>query len=375
MSKTLADDMGQTRLLSLDVLRGLTVMGMILVNATAGLAGPQLEVFPALLHATWDGLTIADVVFPGFLMMMGVAVPMALKGRTSLDATTAGKIFWRAARLVLIGFILSNLWWAMDPSASAIRPWGVLQRIGIVYGVCSILFLTLGPKTRMGLIVAILALYWPLSLIPALDGLPNDIWEKGQNFVASVDRVIAAPYNYVKGPAGYDPEGLLGTLPAIAHGLIGVAIGEFLLKRPETRSAGRLAVAGAVMLAAGIAWGFVFPVIKDIWSSSFVLVTCGITTLALAGLHATIDRRGTNAERFWIAVPLSFGINAIAAYVWHMLLAVMGMPAWGAWTAFYRWAEPVVGSPVAALIPVAIFIALVWLPMDYLRRRNWIIKV
>ncbi|RZJ95875.1 MAG: DUF1624 domain-containing protein [Brevundimonas sp.] len=367
--------MGQTRLLSLDVLRGITVMGMILVNATAGLASPQVEVFPLLLHARWDGLTIADTVFPGFLMMMGVAVPMALKGRTGLGGGTGGKIFWRAARLILIGFILSNLWWAMDPASSEWRLWGVLQRIGIVYGVCSILFLSLGPKLRLGLIAAILLLYWPLTLIPALDGLPNDIWERGHNFVASVDRVLTAPHNYVKGPEGYDPEGLLGHLPAIAHGLIGVAIGEFLLKRPETKSAGMLAVAGAAMLVAGIAFGFIFPVVKDIWSSSFVLVTCGITTLALAGLHATIDKPGVNPNAFWVAVPLSFGINAIAAYVWHELLAVMGMPAWGAMTAPYRWLEPVVGSPIAALVPVAIFIALVWAPMDYLRRKRWIIKV
>lgn len=363
------------RLTSLDVLRGLTVIGMILVNATAGLSSPQLEVFPVLLHAKWDGLTLADLVFPGFLMMMGVAVPMALRNAGGLDKALGGKIFWRTARLFLIGLFLSNMWWLMDPAASEWRLWGVLQRIGIVYGVCSLLFLTTSARVRLGLIVAILVLYWPLTLIPALDGLPNDIWEKGHNFVASVDRVFTGVHNYVKGPAGYDPEGLLGHLPAIAHGLIGVAIGEFLLKRPEPGSSRTLAVAGIGMLVAGCAWGFLFPVVKDIWSSSFVLVTCGITTTALAALHWLIDKPGVRTDRIWITFPLAFGVNAIAAYVLHELLAVMSILSWGAVTAPYRWAEPLVGSPVAALIPVIIFILLVWWPMDYLRRRNWIIKV
>ena len=126
------------------------------------------------------------------------------------------------------------------------------------------------------------------------------------------------------------------------------------------------------MLAFGCAWGFVFPVVKDIWSSSFVLVTSGVTTLALAGLHAWLDR--TDRHPKWlIAFPLAFGVNAIAAYVLHALAGPM--VGWRPLFAPFEMARPVIGEPAAALIPIALFIAVIWLCMAYLHRRNWIIRV
>ncbi|WKL56957.1 heparan-alpha-glucosaminide N-acetyltransferase domain-containing protein [Asticcacaulis sp. ZE23SCel15] len=369
------------RLISLDVLRGLTVIGMILVNATAGMKyGQNAEVYPLLLHAHWDGLMIADVVFPAFLMMVGVSIPMALdrtRQLSGLNRDQALKIFWRTFRLFLIGFILANLWWFSALSETTWRFWGVLQRIGLVYGGCAVLFFLCSPKVRIGIIVAILALYWPLTLAPALDGLPNDIWQRGHNFVASVDRIMfgAGNHNYVKGPEGYDPEGLLGTLPALAHGLIGVAIGEYLLGRKGKNSALPLLGAGVAMLAVGIGWAFVFPVIKDIWSSTFVLVTCGITTICLAGIHAVLDTdaKPNAAGTALVNIPLAFGINAIASYVLHDLAA--GMVGWQLTLLPYHAAKPLIGEAAAALIPVILFIAFIWLCMDYLRRKKWIIKV
>jgi predicted acyltransferase len=365
------------RLLSLDVLRGLTVVGMILVNSMAGMKwGAEADVYPLLLHASWDGLMLADLVFPGFLMMVGVAIPLAAANVRDGAAGQRGVILGRAARLFVLGFLLSNLYWFADFSSGDWRLFGVLQRIGLVYGACALLFLACGPRVRLGIIAAILVLYWPLSLLPALDGLANDIWMRGHNFVASVDRVLlgAGNHNYVKGPEGYDPEGLLGTLPAIAHGLIGVAIGEYLLRRPAG-SARTLALAGAAMLALGIAWGFVFPVIKDIWSSSFVLVTCGITTLALAGLHAWLDRDmpPQGATRWFVLFGTGFGINAIAAYVIHQLSA-----AWVTWDLTLVPFEAVrgtLGDGIASFIPVALYIGFIWLCVEYLRRRKWIIKI
>lgn len=354
-------------------------MGMILVNSMAGMKyGAEAQVFPLLLHAHWDGLMLADLVFPGFLMMVGVAIPLALSNAKATGAEKQnGAILARAARLFVLGFILSNLYWFADFSTGAWRLFGVLQRIGLVYGACALLFLACGPKVRLGIIAAILVLYWPLSLLPALDGLqPTDIWARGHNFVASVDRMLlgAGNHNYVTGPEGYDPEGLLGTLPAIAHGLIGVAIGEYLLGRP-THSARSLALAGAGMLAAGVAWGFVFPVIKDIWSSSFVLVTCGITTLALAGLHAWLDggaeHRG--ATRAFVLFGTAFGVNAIAPYVIHQLSAPM--PTWQIMLVPFQATRATLGDGLASFLPVILYIAFIWLCVEYLRRRKWIIKI
>jgi predicted acyltransferase len=363
------------RLLSLDMMRGLAVMGMILVNSMAGLAS-EGKVFPLLLHAHWDGLTIADVVFPMFLMMVGVSIPLSLRNANGLSGDESRRILWRTFRLILLGWILTNFWWVQDFSASSWRLFGVLQRIGLVYGACAFLFLLCSPRTRLVLLALILILYWPLTLLPALDGLPNDIWQRGHNFVASVDRVLlgAGNHNYVQGPEGYDPEGLLGTLPAIAQGLIGVAVGEYLLQRRD-RGVQRLALAGAAMLAAGIVWGFVFPVIKDIWSSSFVLVTCGISILTLAFLHWIYDRGhaldGVRKAGAFIVLP--FGVNAIAAYVLHQVTG--SMLGWDLLLQPYRAASGAVGPELAAFIPVAMYIFAIWLAMYYLWKKRWIIKI
>ena len=207
-----------------------------------------------------------------------------------------------------------------------------------------------------------------------MDGLPNDIWVRGHNFVGSVDRVLLGDHVYVKGPEGYDPEGLLGTLPAIAHGLIGVAIGEFL-RRSKQLQLRPLVVAGLAMLIAGGLWSLAFPVVKDIWSSSFVLVTCGITTLLLAGLLAAFDQGQpiTGWRKIAAIILLPFGMNAIAAYVLHEVAG--SMLGWDLLLVPYGEARSVVAPEVAAFIPVLLFIAFIWACMNYLRRRNWMIKV
>jgi predicted acyltransferase len=363
------------RLVSLDLLRGLAVVGMILVNEMAGMQG-EGRVYPTLLHSHWQGLTLADVVFPAFLLMVGVSIPLSLRreaGQRPIPREVYSRILRRSARLILLGLILSNLWWLMDFRASSWRLFGVLQRIGLVYAACALMFLWLRQRTRLVVAAAILLLYWPLTLIPCVDGAPTDLWVRGHNFVGSVDRVLLGDHNYVQGPAGYDPEGLLGTLPAIAQGLIGVAIGEYLLRDRDSRVR-TLAVAGLAMLAAGMAWGFVFPVVKDIWSSSFVLVTSGIATLALAGLSALFDGRPSNGVRRVAGLAiLPFGVNAIAAYVLHEVAG--GMLGWDVLQQPYRKLSPVVGTELAAFVPVGLFLLFIWLCMFYLWRRKWIIRI
>ena len=358
------------RLVSLDLLRGLAVIGMILVNEMAGMAPP---VFPLLLHSHWDGLTIADVVFPSFLFMVGVSIPLAFKSKERVDYSA---ILWRSLRLILLGFILSNIFWFSQFSSGSWRLFGVLQRIGIVYGVCAIMFLKVSPRARLIVAAAILLLYWPLTYIPTLDGVPTDLWQRGMNFVGSVDRVLLGAGNhiYVPGPHGYDPEGLLGTLPAIAQGLIGVAVGEYVLRTERSERLRTLAIAGAALLVIGIVWGFLFPVVKDIWSSTFVLVTCGIAMLLLAGLSAGFDGKPmTGGRRIVEVIVLPFGMNAIAAYTLHeVAYSVLG---WDLLQAPYRQLKPTVGPEVAAFVPVLLFIAFIWLAMFYLWRKRWLIRI
>ncbi|MEI9903948.1 MAG: hypothetical protein WDN06_08180 [Asticcacaulis sp.] len=227
---------------------------------------------------------------------------------------------------------------------------------------------------RLGIVAALLLLYWPLALLPQLDAGATDIWTRGHNFIGSFDRVMfgAGHHNYVDGPDGYDPEGLLGTIPAIAHGLIGVAVGEFLAKNRGKSASTKLAIAGAVMLAVGCAWGFVFPVIKDIWSSTFVLVTCGLTTIVLAGLHVLLDN-GKEPKNWLVLFPMAFGLNAIVAYVLDELC--WAVPQWNLIDLPYQWLKDAIYQPVAAVIPVLLYILLLWVALDYLRRQKWIVKI
>lgn len=367
MPRATTDTAKPERLVSLDLLRGLAVIGMIIVNEMAGMEPP---VFPLLLHSHWDGLTIADVVFPGFLFMVGASIPLSLRRKEDADYS---RILWRVLRLLLLGFILSNLFWFSKFDSGSWRLFGVLQRIGLVYGACAVMFLKLSPRTRLIVAAAILLLYWPLTLIPTLDGVPTDLWLRGRNFVGSVDRVLLGAGNhiYVPGPEGYDPEGLLGTLPAIAQGLIGVAVGEYLLRSRERKP---LWIAGAAMLLVGIGWGFVFPVVKDIWSSTFVLVTSGIALLTLVALAVLFDGKPmTGGRRIVEVLVLPFGMNAIAAYTLHEVC--WSLLGWDLLQLPYRALRPGIGPQLAAFAPVLLFLAFIWLCMFYLWRRRWLIRI
>ena len=360
------------RLISLDLLRGLAVIGMILVNEMSGMEskGP---VFPILLHSNWSGLTLADVVFPAFLFMVGASIPLSLK---PAESSLYSRILFRTARLLLLGFVLSNLFWLSKFSGGSWRLFGVLQRIGLVYCACAFMFLTLGPKTRLIVAGAILVLYWPLCLLPSLDGLPNDIWSRGHNFVGSVDRFLlgVGDHIYVHGRDGYDPEGLLGTLPAIAQGLIGVAVGEYLLRSERSDRLRTFALAGALMLVVGIAWGTIFPVVKDIWSSTFVLVTSGISLLALSLLGYAFEGRPSNRFRNSAEiVVLPFGTNAIAAYTLHMV--AWSLLGWDLIQLPYVMLLPSLGPKLASFGPVFLFLAFIWLCMFYLWQKRWLIRI
>ena len=197
------------RLSSLDMLRGLTVIGMIIVDPMGALS-PEwtntANVFAQLCHSRWAGLTIADVMFPAFLIMVGVSVPLAARSTPDEPLSVMGrKISARAARLAIVGFVLMNLAWFQDFSSGDWRLLGALQRIALVYAASAFLAMLLPPRARAVLIVAILALYWPLALLQPLDGGALDLMVRGQNFISSVDRVLLAPHIYVHGPDGFDP--------------------------------------------------------------------------------------------------------------------------------------------------------------------------
>jgi predicted acyltransferase len=356
------------RLPSLDLLRGLTVLGMILVNATEGVSHYDAPVFGLLLHADWAGFTLADAVFPAFILMVGVSIAISSRG----DSPDVARILGRALRLVLLGLLLSNLFWLYDFETYMPRLPGVLQRIGIVYAVTALLYPLTGWRTRAALAGAVLLLYWPLCLIPAPDGLPTDLWAPGHNFVSWFDRRVLGTFAFVGGPAGYDPEGLLSTVPTIAEALIGTLAGDWLRRgRPVVETARTMAAVALALVAAGLLWGLALPIAKDFWTSSYVCLSAGVTLLLLAAFHLRYDRQARPVRRG--SLLGSFGRNAIAAYTLHELTAFI--LTGDAMQRPFLWLRPFLGTQLAALAPVLLFTLMIWRPIAAMDRRGWYLKI
>ena len=353
------------RIVSLDFLRGLTVIGMIVVNAAAGL---QRFPIPApFLHAHWIGLTLADLVFPAFIFILGVSIAVSLPSGI-LDRATAGRIVGRAARLIALGLLLTNLYWLADYEANVFRWGGVLQRIGLVFLIVAPLHLLFSTRALMIVVVGVLIGYSALCFLPVPDGTGVDLRIAGANFVAWVDRAVLGMHTYVRGPLGYDPEGLLSTLPAIAQGCLGVIAGRQLAAAGSMR---RFPMAGAGLALLGLLLAWVIPVSKDLWSASFVLVTSGLTLALLGLLHEWLDVRGARLPLTQLGV--AFGVNAIAAYVLHYVTA--SVLNWKTMDAAYHLGSAVVGSQAAFIVPIAIFLAGIAWAMRSLQRRGWVIRI
>jgi predicted acyltransferase len=300
------------RLTSLDVFRGITIAGMILVNNGGG-GGT----YAPLKHATWDGWTPTDLVFPFFLLIVGVAIPFSLGNRKTRGTDTFGLIFRIARRALVIfgiGLILNGF---PNYELAKFRIPGVLQRIALCYLCGAIIELFANTKVKIAITACLLLGYWALMSLVAAPGYePGDLSRKG-NLAAAVDRAILTPdHLYKKGndPEGsYDPEGPLSTLPAIATTLIGMLAGGWLRsdRSGYEKNAG-LFFAGWFGVVLGWVWSAGFPINKALWTSSFVLLTAGLGLQLLAVCYWLIDLKGIKR---WATPFLIFGTNAIAAYV------------------------------------------------------------
>jgi predicted acyltransferase len=364
------------RVLALDALRGVTVVGMIAVNAAGFLhSDGGYPAFPALLHSEWAGFSLADAVFPSFIFMVGASIGFSVRDPRALsDDVRAGAyqtLFWRAMRLLALGFVVCNLFWLQTPDGYQARYCGVLQRIGLVYFAAGLLFLATGPRTRAVVAGVLLLAYWPLTLLPFPDGSTR-LDATGLNFVSWLERSWLGVHAYVKGPHGYDPEGLLSTLPAIAQALMGVAAAEWMKRRGPTAAAiGTLVLAGLISVALGLAWSGVFPPVKALWTSSFVLISTGPPLILLALFWWLLDAKRIRPPG--LDILLAFGANAILAYVIHEVGSVV--LEWSGVRAIWSFAARFGRPETATLLPVALFVALVWLPIGALYRRKIFVRI
>lgn len=300
------------RLLSLDVLRGLTVAGMILVNNGYG------ESFEMLGHSKWNGMTPCDLVFPFFLFIMGISCYLSLsKNSFTPTAPVLRRVVKRTILLFAIGLFINWFDNAIEGDLLCfghLRIWAVMQRIALCYFFVSLFALYANHRYTIPAIVVLLAVY--TLLLTVGNGYAEDA---STNILAQVDlKLFGYDHLYHKSPV--DPEGLLGTISSVAHVLIGFYCGK-LIKQKETIEQKALAVfvIGTVCVIAGYLLTYGLPLNKRIWSPSYVLVTCGLAAL-LQALLINGERNG-NSDK-WTVFRV-FGVNALALYVASELLAIL----------------------------------------------------
>ncbi len=367
------------RLLSLDVFRGLTIAGMILVNNP----GSWSYIYAPLKHAEWHGWTPTDLVFPFFLFIVGVAITYSIGGKVERGDSQKRLVLGvlrRSSILFGLGLFLNGFpFFPLDKILNLRIP-GVLQRIAICFLFASLIYI----KTKVrGLVIwniALLALYWLLmKFIPVPGFGAGDLSAEG-NLEGYVDVLILRSHIY---RPTYDPEGLLSTLPAIATTLTGILTG-YWLKSPVNMAerVNGMLIAGIVLVGAGKFMDLWFPINKSIWTSSYVIFTTGAALLFLGVAYWFIDLQGYRA---WAKPFIIFGSNAIAVFVGSGILArLMNLINWTTAegtqidlktyiykTFFVSWAGELNGS-----LGFAIAYILLWLiPMTILYRKKIFIKV
>jgi predicted acyltransferase len=361
------------RLLSLDVFRGLTIAAMTLVNNP----GDWGHIYTPLEHSVWNGCTPTDLVFPFFLFMVGVAIVYAMESK-KVNGAGHGKILLsalrRAAILILITYATQLIFrWNFD--IGHLRLPGVLPRIALVYFICTVLYLKTPQKTRDWIFVGVLIGYYIIMTFIPVPGVGYANLEPETNMGAWIDRLILTPDHLWRSSHTWDPEGLLGTLPAIATGLFGIRVGTWLKRkdRDDSVKVSWLFTYGAIAVIAGLFWGLFFPINKALWTSPFVLYTGGLATIGLAMCFWLIDVQGYKRFTYPFVV---FGTNAITAYVLSGFiphyLNLIHIGKGNIYTTFFApFFSPVNASLVSALFMVIIL----WLVMWILYRKKIFIKI
>jgi predicted acyltransferase len=391
------------RLLSLDVFRGMTVAGMLLVNDP----GTWSAIFPPLEHAEWNGWTPTDLIFPFFLFIVGITTYLSLSARRARgddDSAIVRQILRRGLIIYLLGFAMALFpfyqWGTIDsiPHAAAwdrilfriehVRILGVLPRIAIVYVCAALLTLKTTVKQQVITIAALLFGYWfAMTLIP----VPGEnvigallLHTKDRNLAAYLDRAILGTNHTWIGSVTFDPEGPMSTIPAIATAMLGVLTGRWIAQRDKQlleRVVGIFA-AGSIGMMFGLMWNWSFPINKNLWTSSYVIFTAGMACVALATIMWIVDYCNV---KWWTKPFVVFGVNPIVAFVGSGVLARLIYTLWhvsyngkvvAVQDAIYQivflpWLPPRVAS-----LAFAISFVLLWYGiLTVLYRRNIILKV
>lgn len=376
----MAEEINSGRLVSLDVFRGITIAGMVLVNNP----GTWSAIYSPLKHAEWHGITPTDYVFPFFLFIVGVAIPLAL-GKRIESGTVTKDVYLKILRRTAIIFLL-GLFLAAFPffEFSTLRIPGVLQRIAVCYLIVSLLFIHLDWKKLTVVSFVLLFAYWALMTLISVPGCAvTTIDDKACNLAAYLDRLILTEDHLWKQSKVFDPEGILSTIPAIVTTISGVLTGIWLKKdKTSYEKVSGLFFFGIVLVAAGWAWNFFFPFNKSLWTSSYVVYTSGLAVCFLGFCYWLIDIK---EYKKWAKPFVIFGVNALALFVGSGLMAktlglikvtgaegkTVSLQKWIYDSVFMPFFEPVNASLLFAISFILFWLFLMWL----LYRKRIYIKI
>jgi predicted acyltransferase len=375
------------RLLSLDVFRGVTIAGMLLVNDP----GSWGAIYPPLEHSAWNGWTPTDVIFPFFLFIVGVTTHLSLSSRRAHGATDREivlQVLRRGGIIILLGWLMAGFPYYPLTRITAIRFGGVLPRIGVCYMAGALLTMKTTLKQQIVILAVLLYGYWFLQTLVPVPGYGEIgallLNRPEATLSAWLDRtVLGLPHLWV-GSQTWDPEGILSTVPAIGTVILGVFTGRWLTRKDvpiEARLNG-IFVAGAIAMAVGMMWNWSFPINKNLWTSSYVMFTGGMAAITLAACVWIIDVK----EIRWGTRPfVIYGTNPILAYVgsgvmariiYSLIQVSYGGRTVSLETAIYEAAFASWLNPRNASLAFAVCIVLFWLGiLTVLYRRKIFLKV
>lgn len=344
------------RFASLDMFRGATIFLMIVVN-TAGAGQP----FTQLVHAPWIGFTLADLVYPSFLFAVGNAMSFALT-RPMPNGVFLRRLFKRAALIFLLGFLMywypfvthaADGSWAVKPCAET-RVTGVLQRIALCYLLAGLLARYLSPRWLLVAAVALVGAHWAI-----LSGFsaPGEAFGRYRNAGTLLDLWLIGPDHLYRKDHGFDPEGLLGTMPATANVIAGYLAGRAIQRwGKHAATVARMALIGAGLVVVALLLAPVLPIAKKLWTGSFVLLTVGLDMILLGATIFAVEVKGVRVGRDFLQM---LGRNPLAIYLFSELLVVtielvhvrpgVGLYRWIGETWFQTLAPGPVGSLLCAL--------------------------
>ncbi len=375
-----------TRLLSLDVFRGLTIAGMLLVNNP----GDWGAIYAPLEHAEWNGWTPTDVIFPFFLFIVGVTTHLSLTARRSRGATDREimlNVIRRGAIIVLLGWLMAGFPYYPLTRITEIRLPGVLPRIGVAYILGALLTMRTTLKQQIIILAVILYGYWMLQTLVPVPG-QHEIGALLLNrpdatLSAWLDRTLLGGHLWINSKT-WDPEGLLSTIPSVGTVILGVITGRWLTRTdlPIAERLNGMFVAGAIGMVVGLMWNWSFAINKSLWTSSYVMFTGGMGCVALAACVWIVD---VHDIRWWTKPFVIFGTNPILAFVGSGVLAriiysLIKVPYNGETVsleaAIYRGVFASWLAPKDASVAFALLIVLFWLAiLTVLYRRKIFLKV